>query len=69
MKHELLVKRMLTELHEPWMDDQDKAEFDAEVMRLFGAQLDADIDAGIANGFTESQQEGIVSSLWRALKK
>lgn len=65
MKHEQLVKRILTELHEQWMDDFDKAEFDAEIMRLFGAQLDSDIDNGIANGYTEEQQEGIVRSLFR----
>ncbi len=69
MKHELLVKRMLTELHEPWMDDTDKSEFDAEVMRQFGAQLDSDIETGISNGFTEEQQEGIARSLLRTMRK
>ncbi len=31
MKHEQLAKRMLSELQEPWMDNQDKADFDADV--------------------------------------
>lgn len=69
MKHEALAKRMFAELHEPWMDNFDKAEFDAEMMRQFGAQIDADIDAGVANGFTEEQQECIARSLLRVMRK
>lgn len=56
---------ILTELHQSWMDDQDKADFDLEMMRQFGAQIDADIDVGISNGFTEQQQYGIIRSLLR----
>lgn len=69
MKHEKLARRLFAELHEFWMDDQDKAEFDAEMMRLFGAQLDIDIEAGIANGFTDEQQENMARSLLRAMKE
>lgn len=69
MKHEQLVRRMLAELHESWMDEQDKADFDAEMIRQFGAQLDADIDTGIASGFTGEQQECIVRALFRAMRR
>lgn len=69
MKHEQLVKRILTELHEPLMEDSDKAEFDSEMMRQFSTQLDSDIDTGISNGFTEEQQEKIVRSLFRMMRE
>jgi len=65
MNNHELMKRILKEFHESWMDDEDKEYFDAEIIKNFGAQIDADIDAVIANGYTVQQQDEIVRSLFR----
>jgi hypothetical protein len=67
MKHELLFKRIINDLHEPWMNAQDKAEFDAEMMRMFSAEIDAAIETGIANGYTAEQQESMVRPILKTM--
>lgn len=57
MKHETLWKSILSELHADWMDEADKAFFDNGMTEQYGAEFDANIDAGLANGYTEEQQK------------
>jgi hypothetical protein len=68
MKHEKTIKRILAELHKPWMDESDKEQFDAEMIRQFGKQLDADIETGIANGYTAEQQAAAVLAMFRLMQ-
>jgi hypothetical protein len=64
MKHEAMIRRLLADLHESWMDGRDREAFGTELLRTFGAQLDADIEAGVSNGYSEEQQEAIVRTLF-----
>lgn len=64
MKHATLWQSILSELHEDWMDDADKAFFDKSLTEQYGAEFDANIDAGLANGFTiEQQKEAVLKIL------
>jgi hypothetical protein len=69
MKHEQTIRRLIAELHQPWMNDADKSEFDAMMIEKFGDKLDADIEAGIANGYTIDQQAEIVRNIFKELSK
>lgn len=60
MKHEILFCKILSELHAEWMDEEDKRFFNSEMITQFGDKVDADVDIGIANGFSEDEQEKIV---------
>lgn len=68
MKHKELLERVCAELHEPWMDQQDKELMNSELMRKFGAQFEKDIETGIANGYTVEQQEALVRSIFMVTK-
>lgn len=68
MKYEQTIKNILSEFHESWMDDADKEDCDAEVIRRIGKELDAAIDEGVANGYTVEQQEKLVRGLFMAMR-
>lgn len=69
MKHEELIKRIIAESHEPWMDEEDKEFFNAEFMSLLGAQLESEIEAALANGFTEETYENTLRAMIKIVQK
>ena len=64
MKHNSTIRKFVASLHESWMNDADKAAFDAEVIGKFGAQLDQAIDQGISNGYSEKQQLDLITKIF-----
>jgi hypothetical protein len=69
LKHHDTIKRFLANWHEDWMDDDDKAAFDEEALRVNGAELDAAIEAGVFNGYTAEQQLAIMESIFRVTRR
>lgn len=67
MKHEAAVRNVLATMHEPWMNDSDKAEFDAIMIDRFGEQLDASIETGVSNGYTPERQMEIAQTILKGL--
>lgn len=66
LKHIDTIKLFLANWHEDWwMDDDDKAAFDEECLARNGAELDAAIEEGVANGYTAEQQLAIMESIFR----
>ena len=69
LKHEAMIKRLFSEMHEGWMDDADKEAFDNEMMLLFGRKLDDEIEDGVNKHFTSVElQERTVRDMvasWR----
>jgi hypothetical protein len=65
MKHEAFFKTVLAALHEPWMNEEDKKAFDDELIAQYGAQVDKDIEVGIANGYPVEQQMALCLKVLR----
>lgn len=59
MKHYAAIKAILANFHEPWMSAADKDAMDREILRAMGktlTQLNADIQAGVAKGYSVETQ-------------
>lgn len=66
MKHKKTVNEILALYHEWWMDENDRAEMDSEVLKLMGKtkeQLSELIEIGIKNGCSAQDQLEIIKKL------
>jgi len=63
MKHEETIRNILAALHQPWMDEEDKREFDEKMLALHGAEMDARLDEGIKNGYSLEQQKSLALAI------
>lgn len=69
MKHEAAIKGSFALFYESWMNDEDKAEMDSEMLMAMGKtmeELDAAIEAGEQNGYPVAVQLKLIAA---AIKK
>ena len=56
--YESKIMELLSEMHESWMDENDKEEFDEEILKRVGGiqKLSDEIRVGVCNGYTVNYQ-------------
>lgn len=63
MKHESTINQILALYHEPWMNAQDRADFNQEILVVMGKtmeQLDEEIEEGVHKGHSPETQVAMV---------
>lgn len=66
MKHQQAIEAMLANFHASWMNADDKAEMNRELLNAVGKtmeELDADIETGVQNGYSVETQLEICKAL------
>jgi len=63
IKHQNTINDFFDFLHEDWMNEKDKREFNNEVLKAMGKnlnQLDEEIEVGVKNGYSPERQMAII---------
>ncbi len=68
MKYRPEIESALSVLHEDWIDDEDKRQFNDELIRKHFQNADQAIEVGIANGYSVEQQMKIMTDAFLAEK-
>jgi hypothetical protein len=72
MRHQKIIADLLSSFHEEWMDFDDKAKMNSELLRAAGKtmeQLDAEIEIGVRNGYPPETQLAIYKRVVAMLVK
>lgn len=67
LKHYDTIVASLSAMHQSWMSDDDKKEFNHVMVERFGMGLDAAIEDGINKGYKIDFQRELMSALIRRL--
>lgn len=65
-KYESAIMKLLSEMHESWMDDDDKLEFNRAMLDHWGGikHISDKIHAGVLSGHSVERQMEVASMLW-----
>jgi len=72
MKHKAIIDRLMADLYEPWMNDEDKDEFNRMVFSGKNASLDdldRAIETGIKNGYPAELQLQLIQKIITVMDK
>jgi len=67
LKHGEVIKRIITTMHEPWMNDEDKAKLEAIILDRTGKDLDEALEDGIKEGISIEAQEQLLTAIMMKL--
>jgi len=68
LKYQKEIEEIVAELHQSWMNDAEKREFNRVVLRLYGKKLNDDIEAGVKAGHSVERQIEIAKETLKVKK-